>query len=58
MERYLKKYQYQDGSEASGERKTILKRVRLVIEKWEREYNARPDDDPSPSQTPKQSMAA
>jgi putative DNA primase/helicase len=54
-----KKYHYQDGREASGERRTIWKGVRLVVEKGGREYNDNnPDDDLSPSRTPKQSMAA
>jgi hypothetical protein len=54
-----KKCQYQDGREASGERRTIWKGVRLVIEKGEREYNDNnPDNHQSPSRTPKQSMSA
>jgi hypothetical protein len=53
-----KKHDFQDGREASGERRTIWKGVRLAIEKGEREYNDDPDSDPTPSNTPKQSMAA
>jgi putative DNA primase/helicase len=52
----INRYQYRDGRESSGERKTIWKGVRLVIEKGEREYNDDANSDPSPSSTPKQSM--
>jgi phage/plasmid-associated DNA primase len=54
----INRYHYRDGRESSGERKTIWKGVRLVIEKGEREYNDDANSDPSPSSTPKQSMAA
>jgi putative DNA primase/helicase len=52
----INRYQYRDGRESSGERKTIWKGVRLVIEKGEREYNDDANSDPSLSSTPKQSM--
>jgi hypothetical protein len=44
--------------ESPGERKTIWRGVRLVIEKGKKEFNDDPDSDPSSSHTPKLSMAA